>query len=213
MKCNAIMKYVIPILSLIISVIALAVALPRPNNLGIDYLGIIVAIISLATAFAVGFQIWNALSLENRLKGLKTQVEKEYSTKMDSLEKRLKDDYNNRVADLAIVSAFSTSITFAEMSINNNNYTRAFMFYMRALESETIISKSSDIDLGTSSVHMLKKMIDSDSMPICITDQEKQKYIIKTIIDSGKEELIEKIGIIKSKMFKSEHTQESHKNP
>ena len=38
------MKYVIPILSLIISVIALAVALPRPNNLGFDYLGVIVAI-------------------------------------------------------------------------------------------------------------------------------------------------------------------------
>lgn len=200
------MKYVISILSLIISVIALAVALPRPNNLGIDYLGIIVAIISLATAFAVGFQIWNALSLENRLKGLKTQVEKEYSTKMDSLEKRLKDDYNNRVADLAIVNAFSTSITFAEVSINNNNYTRAFMSYIRALECETLISKNSDIDLKATVVPMLKMVI--DSMPVSVTEQEDQKYIIKTIMDSGKEELIEKIGVIKSKIFKSEHTQE-----
>ena len=200
------MKYVIPILSLIISVIALAVALPRPNNLGFDYLGVIVALISIATALAVGFQIWNALSLENRLKGFKTQVEKEYSTKMDSLEKRLKDDYNNRVANLAIMNVFSTSITFAEVSITNKKYTNAFMFYMRALESETIISESSDIDLGTSCVPMLKTMI--DSIPVCITDKEEQKYIIKTIIDSGKEELIEKIGVIKSKIFKSEHTQE-----
>lgn len=196
------MKYVIPILSLIISVIALAVALPRPNNLGFDYLGVIVALIAIATALAVGFQIWNALSLENRLKGLKTQVEKEYSTKMDSLEKRLKDDYNNRVANLSIINAFSTSITFAEVSITNKKYTNAFMFYMRALESETIISKSSDIDLGTSCVPMLKTMI--DSIPVCITDKEEQKYIIKTIIDSGKEELIEKIGVIKSKIFQSE---------
>lgn len=196
------MKYVIPILSLIISVIALAVALPRPNNLGFDYLGVIVALIAIATALAVGFQIWNALSLENRLKGLKTQVEKEYSTKMDSLEKRLKDDYNNRVANLSIINAFSTSITFAEVSITNKKYTNAFMFYMRALESETIISKSSDIDLGTSCAPMLKTMI--DSIPVCITDKEEQKYIIKTIIDSGKEELIEKIGVIKSKIFQSE---------
>lgn len=202
MEGNTTMKYVIPILSLIISVIALAVALPRPNNLGFDYLGVIVAIISLATAFAVGFQIWNALSLENRLKGLKTQVEKEYSTKMDSLEKRLKDDYNNRVADLAIVNAFSTSITFAEVSINNNNYTRAFMSYIRALECETLISKNSDIDLKATVVPMLKMVI--DSMPVSVTEQEDQKYIIKTIMDSGKEELIEKIGIIKSKIFQSE---------
>ncbi len=200
------MKYVIPILSLIISVIALAVALPRPNNLGFDYLGVIVALIAIATALAVGFQIWNALSFETRLKELKGQIETEYIAKMDSLEKRLKKDYNNRVANLAIMNAFSTSITFAEVSIINKKYTDAFMFYIRALESETIISKSSDIDLGISCVPMLKTMI--DSMPVCITDKEKQKYIIKTIIDSGKEELIEKIGIIKSKIFNSEHTQE-----
>ena len=65
------MKYIIPILSLIISIISLAVALPRPNNLGFDYLGVIIAIISLATTFAVGFQIWNALSLEKRLNKIK----------------------------------------------------------------------------------------------------------------------------------------------
>lgn len=113
------MKYVIPILSLIISVIALAVALPRPNNLGFDYLGVIVALISIATALAVGFQIWNALSLETRLKELKGQIETEYIAKMDSLEERLKKDYNNRVADIAIMNAFSTALTFAEVSINN----------------------------------------------------------------------------------------------
>lgn len=82
------MKYVIPILSLIISVIALAVALPRPNNLGFDYLGVIVALIAIATALAVGFQIWNALSFETRLKKLKDKMETEYIDKMDSLEKR-----------------------------------------------------------------------------------------------------------------------------
>lgn len=197
------MKYVIPILSLIISVIALAVALPRPNNLGIDYLGIIVAIISLATAFAVGFQIWNALSLENRLKGLKTQVEKEYSEKMDSLEKGLKVDYNNRVANLSTMVSFSTSIISADMSINNYKYNLAFMAYIRALECETIISKNSDINLGASSVPMLKKMI--DSMPVCITDKEEQKYIIKTILDSGNEELIDRIVKIKNDIFYSEN--------
>lgn len=197
------MKYVIPVLSLIISVIALAVALPRPNNLGIDYLGIIVAIISLATAFAVGFQIWNALSLENRLKGLKTQVEKEYSEKMDSLEKGLKVDYNNRVANLSTMVSFSTSIISADMSINNYKYNLAFMAYIRALECETIISKNSDINLGASSVPMLKKMI--DSMPVCITDKEEQKYIIKTILDSGNEELIDRIVKIKNDIFSSEN--------
>ena len=82
------MQYVIPILSLIISVIALAVAIPR-QNLGFDYLGVIVAIISLATAFAVGFQIWNALSLEKRLKELRTDIESNNIATINSLEEKL----------------------------------------------------------------------------------------------------------------------------
>lgn len=195
------MKYVIPILSLIISVIALAVALPRPNNLGIDYLGVIVAIISLATAFAVGFQIWNALSLEKRLQELKNQIETEYIAKMNSLEKSLKEDYNNRVVNLSVVNAFATSVISADLSISHKNYTQAFVYYISALECETIASKD-DIDLGATVVPKLKSII--DNIPVCVTDQEKQKYIIKTIIDSGKEELIEKIGIIKSRIFQSE---------
>nr|DAV29478.1 MAG TPA: Positive regulator of sigma(E), RseC/MucC [Caudoviricetes sp.] len=91
------MQYVIPILSLIISVIALAVALPRPNNLGFDYLGVIVAIISLATAFAVGFQIWNALSLEKRLQELKAKIEAENTIKITSLEEKLTADLNELI--------------------------------------------------------------------------------------------------------------------
>lgn len=200
MKCYL---SILVIFSLIMSAISLAVALPRYDNLGFDYLGIIVSIISLATAFAVGFQIWNALSLENRLKGLKTQVEKEYSTKMDSLEKRLKIDYNNRVANLSTMVSFSTSIISADMSINNYKYNSAFMAYIRALGCETIISKNSDINLEASSVPILKKMI--DSMPVCITDKEEQKYIIKTILDSGNEELIDRIVKIKSDIFYSEN--------
>lgn len=38
-----------------------------------------------------------------------------------------------------------------------------------------------------------------------ITNSERQKYIIETIIKSGNESLIEKIGEIKNKIFSSEN--------
>ena len=38
-----------------------------------------------------------------------------------------------------------------------------------------------------------------------ITSSERQKYIIETIIKSGNESLIEKIGEIKNKIFSSEN--------
>ena len=113
------MKYVIPILSLIISVIALAVALPRPNNLGFDYLGVIVAIISLATAFAVGFQIWNALSLEKRLQKLESKIEAENIAKIDTLEEKLTTDFNNKIKELDTWSSYKIDLVTGTIALNS----------------------------------------------------------------------------------------------
>lgn len=200
------MKYVIPILSLIISVIALAVALPRPNNLGIDYLGIIVAIISLATAFAVGFQIWNALSLEVRLKELRSNIEAVNKTQLEETEKKLQADSDKKVKLLSVMNAYSLSMLSSTIALSNDNCSLSFYNLIRALDSELILKKE-NINVGISVVEFIETFIDSD-LSVCFTELDKQEYIIKTIMKSGSEELIEKIGIIKSKMFKSEHTQE-----
>lgn len=200
------MKYVIPVLSLIISVIALAVALPRPNNLGIDYLGIIVAIISLATAFAVGFQIWNALSLEVRLKELRSNIEAVNKTQLEETEKKLQADSDKKVEHLSVMNAYSLSMLSSTIALSNDNYSLSFYNLIRALDSELILKKE-NINVGISVVEFIETFIDSD-LSVCFTELDKQEYIIKTIMKSGSEELIEKIGMIKSKMFKSEHTQE-----
>lgn len=196
------MRYVIPILSLIISIIALAVALPRPNNLGIDYLGIIVAIISLATAFAVGFQIWNALSLETRLKELKSKIEEEYIEKMQSLEQKLTADINTKSELLSNNNAYQTSITSGSISLSNGLYDKAFFSFIQALSLETSIKNIYHVVLPGSVDIVINSMIQGDAFHI--TDPEDQKFIIKTIIESGKEDLIDKIGEIKTKIFKSE---------
>lgn len=195
------MKYVIPILSLIISVIALAVAIPR-QNLGFDYLGVIVAIISLATAFAVGFQIWNALSLEKRLKELRTDIESNNIGTINSLEKKLTSEIELKSKILSGTSQYQTAIVSASLCIANQLYSQAFVFYIQALNIETILLNQFHESLPTSVEPSIHSIINEQS--IKITDPEEQKYIIKTIIDSGKEELIEKIGVIKSKIFQSE---------
>lgn len=197
------MKYVIPILSLIISVIALAVALPRPNNLGFDYLGVIVAIISLATAFAVGFQIWNALSLEKRLQKLESKIEAENIAKIDTLEEKLTTDFNNKIKELDTWSSYKIDLVTGTIALNSNSFDDAFSMFVDALRFETVLSKEFNKNMGNVLTFSILSLINSDFV-IKITDANQQKYIIKTIMDSGKEELIEKIGIIKSKIFQSE---------
>nr|DAV88471.1 MAG TPA: hypothetical protein [Caudoviricetes sp.] len=196
------MKYVIPILSLIISVIALAVALPRPNNLGFDYLGVIVAIISLATAFSVGFQIWNALSLEKRLQKLESKIEAENIAKIDTLEEKLTTDFNNKIKELDTWSSYKIDLVTGTIALNSNSFDDAFSMFVDALRFETVLSKEFNKNMGNVLTFSILSLINSDFV-IKITDANQQKYIIKTIMDSGKEELIEKIGIIKSQMFSS----------
>lgn len=195
------MKYVISILSLIISVIALAVAIPR-RELGFDYLGVIVAIISLATAFAVGFQIWNALSLETRLKELKADVMADNKAQIESLETKLKADYSKMMKGMSVLESYRTAIITATIALTNKSYDRALFSFIQALEFEMILLNECNAKLPCSVEPSIHSIISEQT--IKITDPEEQKFIIKTIIDSGKEELIEKIGIIKSKIFQSE---------
>lgn len=190
------MKYAIPILSLIISVIALAVALPRPNNLGFDYLGVIVAIISLATAFAVGFQIWNALSLEKRLQELKTKIEADNITKITSLEEKLTADLRAKSEELSSMISHESYVTMAMIALSNSEFYHSFYNFIRALE----IENKSNNNMGDEVIYSISSLIDTD-FGVKITNQKEQEYIIKTIIESGNKELIEKIGMIKSKIF------------
>lgn len=194
------MKYVIPVLSLIISVIALAVALPRPNSLGIDYLGVIVAIISLATAFAVGFQIWNALSLEKRLQELKAKIEAENTTKITSLEEKLTADLNEKSEELSSMISHESFLSMGIIALSNGKFDYSFYNFIRALEIENKSNKK----MGDKVTFSISSLIDTD-FNVKITDKEDQEYIIKTIIESGNKELIEKIGEIKSKIFSSEN--------
>lgn len=196
------MKYVIPILSLIISIIALAVALPRPNNLGVDYLGVIVAIISLATAFAVGFQIWNALSLDVRLKELKSKIETDNKAQLEASEKKLKTDYDNKVAILHLVNAFYGFEYSANLLMNNKNYSKAFFNYMKAFDVKIKLEKLGfDVSIDNYEENLEPFIY---IFPVSISDPDKQKFIIQTIINSKNEKLIEMIGVIKSRIFQSE---------
>lgn len=206
------MKYVIPILSLIISGIALAVAIPR-QNLGFDYLGVIVAIISLAATAAIGFQIWNTFSFERRLSDISVQFEKRLNELMEqikaenesriiSMRKELKEDYDKKVQELSYAEKYMSYITSAYISYNSGSYSRSFLFCIKALEYNTKL-KGVDTPFDTCFVDLMNLYL--KPLPVQITDPKEQHYIINTIIESKNEKLIENIGVIKSKIFSSEN--------
>lgn len=212
------MKYAISILSLIISVIALAVAIPR-QDIGFDYLGVIVAIISLAATAAIGFQIWNTMSFEKRLNELRTQIESENESRIKAIKEELKEDYDNKIQDLISMKEelkkdydnkiqdlyyakeYMSYITSSYISYNSGSYSRSFLFCIKALEFNTKLQRV-DTPFDECFVELMNSYL--KSLPVQITDPKEQDYIINTIIESKNENLIEKIGVIKSKIFSSE---------
>lgn len=65
------------ILAIVISIIAISVACPHKAELGFDYQGVIVAILSLLVTVLLGWQIYNAIFIKESLKKEVTQSLKE----------------------------------------------------------------------------------------------------------------------------------------
>lgn len=57
------------IAAIICSVVAICVSLPSAPELGIDYIGVIVGILSFLVTLLIGWQIYNAVTIEKRIKG------------------------------------------------------------------------------------------------------------------------------------------------
>lgn len=188
------MKYVIPILSLIISVIALAVALPRPNNLGFDYLGVIVALISIATALAVGFQIWNALSLEGRLKKMYERIRTENDKVISELKEKNKADLKKNNAIIMHSVGYWVLLIEAQHAILREDYSKSFVYYFSSMEHLNKLN-----NLGINHENKLKnqvvRLIQSYNFTL---REEDAKKIINIIINSKDGELVNLIPKIYS---------------
>ena len=69
------------IAAIICSVVAICVSLPSAPELGIDYIGVIVGILSLLVTMLIGWQIWNAMTIEKKIsdevKKVKDSISKE----------------------------------------------------------------------------------------------------------------------------------------
>ena len=57
------------IAAIICSVVAICVSLPSAPELGIDYIGVIVGILSLLVTMLIGWQIWNVIAIDKRIDG------------------------------------------------------------------------------------------------------------------------------------------------
>ena len=119
------------IAAIICSVVAICVSLPSAPELGIDYIGVIVGILSLLVTMLIGWQIWNAMTIEKKIsdevKKVKDSISKEIenmrNNNFNALQKLLfkatitdinlyasKGDYNQVIESLKLLLCYANSI-------------------------------------------------------------------------------------------------------
>lgn len=76
------------IAAIICSVVAICVSLPSAPELGIDYIGVIVGILSLLVTMLIGWQIWNVIAIDKKVKDEVKQVSKSFAKDI----KEIKDE-------------------------------------------------------------------------------------------------------------------------
>ncbi|MDD3040152.1 hypothetical protein [Bacteroides sp.] len=76
------------IAAIIFSIVAICVSLPSSPELGIDYIGVIVGILSFLVTLLIGWQIYNAVTIEKRIK---SEVELVKDLLNKSIDKARKD--------------------------------------------------------------------------------------------------------------------------
>ena len=118
------------IAAIICSVVAICVSLPSAPELGIDYIGVIVGILSLLVTMLIGWQIWNTIAIEKKIKA-------ETKTVSKSFDKEIKD-INNRSTDALQKILYKAELIELRLHLSKNEYESAIeslklLFYYATL--------------------------------------------------------------------------------
>lgn len=135
-------------ISVIASVIAICRTHPRVE-LGFDYMGLIVGILALLVTMLIGWQIYNALSLEQKVSNIK----KEYDGLKDKSEALARQQENIKVYNEASME-FIQGMTMVS-NHNSTNIAQAYSLFASAL----LHYIEADIDVETNADRCLREML------------------------------------------------------
>mgnify|MGYP001364942799 CR=1 FL=1 len=94
------------LIAIILSIVAVCRTYPRSANLGFDYLGIIIGILGILVTILLGWQLINALKLQNfaeeaeKAKDYALAAKDEALAKVENIESKI-NQANNRLEDLS----------------------------------------------------------------------------------------------------------------
>lgn len=120
------------IAAIICSIVAICVSLPSAPELGFDYIGVIVGILSFLVTLLIGWQIYNAVTIEKKIKEeieqtsdiLKKEIQQANNELHKSIDKT-REDLSISGARSMMATLYQTENTFLNVCILAGDYLKA----------------------------------------------------------------------------------------
>lgn len=148
--------------SILISIIAICMAGYRTPNLGFDYQGVIIAILSLLVTILIGWQIYNVIYVENRVRKSMESVIKNLDEKIESRTKSAKEEaIGTSLYNLGLIMFYNKLYEFA---LDN------FIKSIGATSKSDMEKKDAHVEQTLraiiTTIHCMEKDIDKDKYTI-----------------------------------------------
>lgn len=99
------------ITAIVCSVVAICISLPSNQELGFDYIGAITGILSFLVTILIGWQIYNAVTIERKIKDEVKQVSETLKDEIKQASSALSESIDKTKEDLSIAGARSMATT------------------------------------------------------------------------------------------------------
>lgn len=103
------------------SIVTIITVHPSTSELGLDYMGIIVGILSLLVTLLLGWQIWSIISIDKKINDKVEYLNKEINDKVNSINVSLNENINKAQESLQISGARSSIATLYKAEAINLN--------------------------------------------------------------------------------------------
>lgn len=178
----------ISLLTFLLSIIALIFSLPRCRNLSFDYLGFIVAILSIIAAFAIGFQIWSAISVESKIQKSEEKLRQIIYSNIKESKKEIKQNMDDLEETQYHLLGYLTMVSNSRISLYSKDYEDAFKCSVNALQCASKLDNSEEL------IKLIKPQILSLAKSRGFTISEENKIEIAKILLSVSDKELNEIA-------------------
>lgn len=195
------------IAAIICSVIAICVSLPSAPNLGMDYIGVIIGILSLLVTMLIGWQIYNVITVDKKIDGKIEQVSKYLSNNIKEINEETLEHIQKKNDQMEENVVMSFGLMRSEYYSINKKYKDALFSYLdviSGLSESTSEENLSMIDFCFEKIKEIYSFTNKDMFK-SLNDEDRASYI-KSLLKIDHEIAVDIILLLRESQNKTPKT-------